>query len=69
MRKLEFTVCFHSFSLLFFSNCNLSRLRNVPTKFGDAELNGGKDMLKMGKNAEIGIQVCFSFVFFVFLKL
>jgi hypothetical protein len=38
----------------------------VPTKFGDAVFNGGKDKLKMGKNAEIRIHSVFSFIFFAF---
>jgi hypothetical protein len=40
----------------------------VPTNFGDAALNGGKDMLKMGKNADIGIHGAFFIRFLCFFK-
>jgi hypothetical protein len=67
MRILEFTVRFSFVFFPFFSNCNIFRLQNVPTKFGDAAFNGGKDMLTMGKKCGNWNSRCvFLFIFFTF---
>ena len=48
---------FHQFSFIFFADCNLFRLQNMPTKFCEAVLSICGVMLKLGQNAILQFMV------------
>ena len=55
MSVLDYMVLFYRISLFLFANCDLFRLRNMPTKFRDVALSGYKVMTKMTRNVSIGL--------------